>query len=244
MLTLSPDLHGDMSEHIKRGNADIVFASGSAVLLKQRGEYGDWFLAANDIRSAKDIIAMLPDTLYSSVVAHGKLLIDEAQRRQSFKRSMLCYGFRYTKKEPPSSSAVFDIKKLTTEHFPVVREHYRTVDDDEYIQERIESGALFGAFEGGALLGFAGEHSEGSLGLLEVLPQYRRRGVASALASFLIAKQLSRGYVPYAHALCTNAASIAMQVKLGFRIRKSLSAGWFRKFTANITFENSLRVFP
>ncbi|MFQ7452543.1 MAG: GNAT family N-acetyltransferase [Flavonifractor plautii] len=36
---------------------------------------------------------------------------------------------------------------------------------------------MLGAFVDGTLAGFAGFHGEGSIGLLEVLPAYRRRGL-------------------------------------------------------------------
>ena len=40
---------------------------------------------------------------------------------------------------------------------------------------------FFGAFVDGQLAGFVGEHSEGSMGMLEIFPAYRRRGLGYSL---------------------------------------------------------------
>ena len=65
---------------------------------------------------------------------------------------------------------------------PYVCEHYSKSDIGglEHIRQAIGAGML-GAFVDGTLAGFAGFHGEGSIGLLEVLPAYRRRGLGEAL---------------------------------------------------------------
>jgi ribosomal protein S18 acetylase RimI-like enzyme len=67
----------------------------------------------------------------------------------------------------------------------------------------------------GELAGFAGEHEEGSLGMLEVLPQYRRRHIGKALATYIINWSLERGQIPYSQAKSDNTASLALQDQLG-----------------------------
>ena len=76
----------------------------------------------------------------------------------------------------------------------------------------------------GALAGFAGIHQEGTMGLLEVLPQFRRRGLAEVLEVGRIAQQLRRGLLPYCHVRLGNTASEALQAKLGlvFDARRTL----------------------
>ena len=53
------------------------------------------------------------------------------------------------------------------------------------------------------------------MGLLEVLPQFRRRGLAEALEAALIGRQLGKGALPYAQVRIGNTASEALQEKLG-----------------------------
>ena len=63
---------------------------------------------------------------------------------------------------------------------PVIEQH------PEYVEDRLKAGVIFGAFVDGRLAGFVGEHHEGSMGMLEVVPEFRRRGIAQALEAALI----------------------------------------------------------
>ena len=53
------------------------------------------------------------------------------------------------------------------------------------------------------------------MGLLEVLPEYRRLGLARALEAAIIRQQVGRGRLPYGHVRTGNTASIALQKKMG-----------------------------
>ena len=77
-----------------------------------------------------------------------------------------------------------------------MHEHYHTVDDVDYIRERVEEG-MFGAFVGGDFAGFIGAHDERSIGLLYVLPDYRRLGLAFALEAVMTNHLLSIGRLPF-----------------------------------------------
>ena len=79
----------------------------------------------------------------------------------------------------------------------------------------MEAGQLWGLFEDGQLAAFIGVHHEGSMGILEVLPEYRRRGLAMALEGWLIRWHLERGWTPFCHVYEDNPASHALQKKLG-----------------------------
>lgn len=75
-----------------------------------------------------------------------------------------------------------------------------------------------GAFAQGQLLGFIGMHSEGSVGMLEVLPPYRRRGVALALMSAMANHCLERGWVPFSQIFDGNTASLELHRRLGWTL--------------------------
>ena len=69
-----------------------------------------------------------------------------------------------------------DIRRLGEEYLPAVVEHYHAFSDPDYIRRRLAAGVMHGAFQNGELAGFIGMHAEGSVGMLEVFPPYRRRG--------------------------------------------------------------------
>ncbi len=77
-----------------------------------------------------------------------------------------------------------------------------------------------GAFDGGRLVGLAACSADcetmWQIGV-DVLPEYRRRGIASALTSRLAAEILKRGRVPFYCAAWSNVASVRNAVRSGFR---------------------------
>lgn len=125
-----------------------------------------------------------------------------------------CY---YRKSEPPKleDRPGVVIRPLTQEDCDFVVKHYHNPGAYEaHIRGRIEEG-MFGAEIDGELRGFAGVHQEGCLGLLEVIPEGRRRGAAELLEGNVIKMQLERGRIPYCHVVLDNNASIHLQKKLG-----------------------------
>ena len=121
----------------------------------------------------------------------------------------------YCMPEPPAQPAC-DIRPLQPCHAPLAAAHYHLFEDTEpYITSRIAAGRMWGVFDGGSLAGFIGTHVEGSMGILEVLPEYRRRGYGLALEQFLIAWHLERGWTPFGHVIDGNEASIRLQKKAG-----------------------------
>ena len=113
---------------------------------------------------------------------------------------------------------------LTQEHAALAASVYHD-GDGAYIRNRIEHGALFGVFESDALAGFAGFHDDSSMGMLEILPPFRRRGYAAQLEAFLIAAALKEGRTPYCHVVDGNEASLHLQRKMGLTCTR-LPAIW------------------
>ena len=76
-----------------------------------------------------------------------------------------------------------------------------------------------GAYDGEKLVGFAGASADGEemwqIGI-DVLPEYRRQGIASALTSGLAVEILERGKVPFYCCAWSNIASARNAVKSGF----------------------------
>ena len=77
-----------------------------------------------------------------------------------------------------------------------------------------------GAYDNGKLVGFAGCSADcdtmWQIGI-DVLPEYRRQGIASALTSRLAIEILNRGKVPFYCAAWCNVGSVRNAIKSGFR---------------------------
>ena len=77
-----------------------------------------------------------------------------------------------------------------------------------------------GAYDGDTLIGFAGCSADcdsmWQIGI-DVLPDYRRQGIASALTARLALECLQRGKVPFYCAAWSNISSVRNAIKAGFR---------------------------
>ena len=134
----------------------------------------------------------------------------------------------YPGKEPPRIQLRpgLSIRPLTIEDLDFVLENYHNPGAYEaHIRERIAEGMLGGMVDG-ELAGFADIHQEGTVGMLEVLPRFRRRGLAEALEAAVIAQQLQRGRFPYCHVRYGNVASEALQRKMGLVFDESRTLYW------------------
>ena len=136
-------------------------------------------------------------------------------RAFSLKKGVPCTQWVYGGSQPPRVPAA-EVRPITEEYLPLCAAHYHPEDDEAaYLRSRMEAGQLWGLFEDGQLAAFIGVHHEGSMGILEVLPEHRRRGLAMALEGWLIRWHLERGWTPFCHVYEDNPASHALQKKLG-----------------------------
>ena len=141
---------------------------------------------------------------------------------------MDCAQAVYLQKEPPCVRVRpgVSVRPLTLEDMDFVLKNYHNPGAYEsHIRQRIAEGMLGGLVDG-QLAGFAGIHQEGALGMLEVLPQFRRRGLAEVLEAAIIARQLERGRFPYCHVRRGNTASEALQKKLGLTFDENRTLYW------------------
>ena len=112
------------------------------------------------------------------------------------------------------------------ENLSFVCENYD--DDEEYMKSRIEYGML-GAFdEKGNCAGFVGFHGEGSMGLLTVLPEYRRRGIGIAIEAKNLNRRLSEGRIPFGHVVVGNEKSMGLQRKIGMEFSDNIVTWVFK----------------
>ncbi|MGI6238504.1 MAG: GNAT family N-acetyltransferase [Christensenellales bacterium] len=212
-LRKKPLLHAMMIESIRRGSGERVKALPDGVLVHDRA-CGAQMVSAGSARTA--------DVLFDSLVPSDMLVTHDGYTRElaltrfPYKDHMVCVQAVYTK--PAIALLPADIRPLDARHFDSVRAQYGGVDDDGYVMERLNAGAICGIFEDGALAGFMGTHREGSLGMLEILPKYRRRGLAEALERHVVREHLARGWTPFAQIEVGNFPSIALHEKLGFEV--------------------------
>lgn len=215
-LNRDPVLYLDLTEAVRRGEGHVVAAlpHGALAAFRNYGRELGFTMFADDLETAQALLSLLPpDPGFLTV--HEDIYRAELQKRFGFDRLNPCWQLGWLRPAPPPLPDVAaDIRQLDQSHLPTVLANY-SLTDEEYLSELIGRGELHGAFNGNTLMAFIGRHAEGSIGLLEVLPQYRRRGLATLLQSYMIGLELSRGRVPYGQVFDGNDASLALQQSLG-----------------------------
>lgn len=205
--------HIDMLEALKRGEGELLYAGEDGVLIFHR-EGLTYMLSTEDEKALAHMCALLdaPELLTLHQARFAPLLAE----RFGLARRMDCRQCAYLSSDaPPEKPAPgVTLRALEPENLGFVLAHYSHSMDSAYLSGRIAEEML-GIFVGGTLAGFIGTHAEGTMGMLEVLPEYRRMGLAYTLEAVLIGRQLARGYVPHAQIVCHNTASLRLQEKLG-----------------------------
>ena len=214
----------DMAEAIRRGNAEeIVYCTEEAVLLRhacgicmlwaKSAGAGELALAA--LNGGDEYLGM------SCCVAHGPAAKDAIAVLTKLYVEPPCVQFcRYSKEKLPLRNES-SVRALELDDLDIVNATYK-LGDPEHNRERIENGLMFGLEVDGELAAFMGFHMDGSTGMLEVLPRFRRRGLGTELENFMHDLHIDRGWVPYGHVYTDNEASLAMQRKIGLECASEL----------------------
>lgn len=215
-LAGDPALYVDMAEGLCRKTARIVRAGAEGLLLLSEAA-GVHMLMSRDGAAAARLLAGVE---IQALVVHEAHALEPARRLLGLRGALRYHHARYETQSPPPELPVrgLEIRRLDMREVRFVQTHYHSLDGADYVRERIAAGTMYGAFMQGAQAGFIGEHDEGAMGMLVVLPAYRMRGIAYALERDAIRRALQEGKRPYCQVAEGNEASLRLQTKLGFSL--------------------------
>jgi len=214
--------HIDMLEPIRRGTADILYAEEDGVILYEQNSE-TCMISMQAIEKCQELIDFKAYTMFA---VHQKEIADLLCGNGDFSHQFEVYQAVYRKKQHISGH--FEaIRLLTPEYIDQVFEKYNATNSRLYIEILIDRKQLWGIFDEGHLAGFIGVHLEGSMGLLEIFPEYRRKGYGQQLESYLINDFLNRGETPFCQVVTANDKSIALQNKLGLEISEKTTIWLF-----------------
>ena len=216
--------HIDMLEALRRGRGRVVYFEGRTVLIR-RSEMPDFYLLTSDSPgTGAAAFEGLPAPKW--VVARGPGVAEMMGARFGLRLSNYCSNVAYLKQERLSWNCPgLVIRPFLVEELPIFLEHYHIEDEDE-AREHIEKGELFAAEFEGELAGFMGLHGAGSMGLLEVFPEYRKLGIGRAIEKFFINFCLDRGWTPYGQVFLNNEKSFSLQEHLGMAVDRTKTLCW------------------
>lgn len=218
MMLRDRALHADLLESLRRGTAEVLWDAPHAVLLRERTTQLLLF-AADDYEAGTRVLSTVSPEDW--IVVRGDGMMEFARDRLQMQRTVPCWQVLYEKAEPLPLRGTLTIRHPDEADYEKVRATYRNASDAE-LRADFARADFLGAYANGSFAGYIGTHSEGAMGLLEIFPEYRRRGYAQEIYSALINRQLRLGRLPYAQIVEDNAASMALQRKLGFTVSKKL----------------------
>lgn len=204
-------LHMDMLEGLRRGIDSIVDASAEGVLLCSA--HGVYRISAASEKESARLLEQVQDI--ERIAVHQRFSVKQVQEKFGIQDINPCAQAAYLEKTPPKLDENITIRILDEQYIKFVHENYHSVDNYDYIAQLIAAQDLIGAFDDEIIMGFIGRHDDGSMGLLEILPQFRRRGLGNALEKAEIAREMAQGDIPFCQVIADNEASLRLQQKLG-----------------------------
>lgn len=211
-------LYADMKEYLRSGEWKMEYDTPAAVSLRYRRDVIH-AMAAFDLAAARQMLAQIPGE--DVIVIRGCEGLQELAAEFGFNGCHPCWQVVYDKTATIPIDTELLIRHPDEKDFSKIRANYDLGDEGE-LRYDFERPDFLGGYLDGELVGFAGLHGEGSMGLLHVLEPYRRRGYAEAIYGTLINNQLAKGRLPFAQIIAGNEASMQLHRKLDFRIADEL----------------------
>lgn len=209
-------LYAGLMQSVRRSTADILEENEQGVFL--RDTVGDAFmLATGNAELGMQWLIKHEDLEYSSLALFQRKLVDFAKKRYELPSFLDCFQAVYEKKEPPERRNNIRIREATEEDYKIISDNYKMLSE-QGIKKVIERRDLFIGLQDQEIVGFIGQHLEGSMGLLEILPAHRGKGYGTELESYLIAHVLKKGLIPFCQVETDNFKSLNLQKKMGLSI--------------------------
>lgn len=224
-ILLSDKLHHmDMIELIRSGRARLVARQENEILLEDRGTHVVYHTKAAgkrphevckegikpeiDENAGNNAIIDKIVGKYAKIVLHQPEYAEELAR-YGYQLKRECLQCVCTRREQLPIAGLYGVDGRNPRTGLAIRE----MSGEPY-------ALAYGAFIEGMRVGYIGARADGCVDLLEVLPQYRRRGIATALETYLFNRLLRSGRTPYGQAETGNHAFLALQEKLGIPVAK------------------------
>lgn len=215
---------------LKRETAELIRQNDKGVFLRDTVS-GAFMMSVKDIDIGILWLAENEKQGYSLMQLCQQELAEFSRETYRFETVLECRQAVYHGSEPPLSEAgaaglkifsdldrkALDIGEPKAEELAFIRAHYDKLTDEE-LNEIHKRHDLFVGRWNGQVVGFIGNHLEGSMGLLEVVPEFRKQGFGTILECHMIKHMLEKNLIPYCQVETWNDESLALQKKLGMEV--------------------------
>lgn len=206
--------HADLLAAKNRKNTKILYESESSILMLDQ-DMPCFFLSCENLKEMDEIMKWIDLNQKITVTLHQSELIPYFRGYHVY---LKCVNALYHGDEVQVSNAPYPIRKLNEKDVKSASLLYRHVEYNAYVDHCIQKGVCYGMFDKNQLIGMIGEHDEEMMGLLEIHPDYRRQGLATALETWMMKVQKDKGKIVSSQIETDNEASMKLHRKLGFEI--------------------------
>ena len=197
---------------LRRGTGEILADLDNALLIRDTVS-GAYLLACEDQATGLALLDSRIGTGCRLLMVSDHALGQAAFERYGFSEKLECWQVAYYG-ERPAIDARLSVRAADEQDLPMLIGHYHLISPEE-LAEVVRRKSILLGYDQGRLVGFIGEHLEGSMGILYVLPEYRRRGFGTALQTYLIARTMDEGFIPFGQVEKGNQNSLRLQEKIG-----------------------------
>jgi hypothetical protein len=209
-------LYAGFIQSIIRGTADILEENEQGIFLRDTVS-GAFMVATENTEQGIQWLKKHEELNYNLLVLFQSDLVDFARKRYELTSMLDCSQAVYEKKEPPELKKNIQIQVATDEDYKIIADNYELLSGQE-LKKIIRRRELFIGLYKQEIVGFIGQHLEGSMGLLKILLIHRGNDYGTELESYLIAHILKKGLIPFCQIESDNYKSLNLQKKLKLRI--------------------------
>lgn len=215
-------LNSSLIQVINRDSATIMACSDQGVLLYDEiskshmlsGNFNETTKAWVDQLTSSDLF-LVTDINFEEFL----------KNKFGFASRLECYQYVGLERHKRWVDPELKIVKANNSDALMIKSLYHALSDEE-LEEVVALGNLFLAYNPvGQLVGMVGSHLEGSIGMLLILPEFRRQGYGEVLVEFMINIFIEQGLMILTQVEPDNLASQKLQEKLGL-IRSDRTVCW------------------
>ncbi len=170
----------DLDRVLKRGSGEIVADTEHALLVRDSVS-GAYLLACTDNVTGLSLLDRYVGSDCGLLMVSDHALGITAFERYGFSEKIECYQVAYYG-EKPSVDGRLTIREADEHDLPILTGNYGMVSPEE-LEKLVGRKSVLLGYDGERLIGFIGEHLEGSMGLLHVFPNTGAKGSAPRFRS-------------------------------------------------------------
>ena len=165
-------LNVSIIEPIKRDTAEVLYADRDCVMIRDKNSEVI-MLQTENIELADKLLDTIPQST-THIVAHNLPLAELVESKLGYKKRVPCNQAVYKRAPFTVEKGELEIRLMHEEDAKEASDMY--FDSVDRAKEHIRQGLIYGGYLNGKVAAMIGRHEEGSMGLLVVKEEFRRRG--------------------------------------------------------------------